>query len=108
MARCEKAAFNADAKRIATLMAPLMPLQSRQEKVGILLRLAYRLQIEKSRAEPERFERGIRNYLEIFGVDSEISALSGNVEAVKKAEHRSRDSWLRYHARLPEFICETL
>ncbi len=108
MARCEKAAFNADAKRIATLMAPLMPLESRQEKVGILLRLAYRLQIEHARGDRERFERGVRNYLEIFGVDSEIRTLAGNPEALRSAAHQSRDVWLRYHARLPEFICETL
>ncbi len=105
MSRCEERAYAGDAKAVLEKFMPLLPLSSRQERMGTILRVAYRVQLRHLDNGAPEYVVGIKQYLELFGTDSEIRGLMRNRgEEVVAPEPKSRDHWLNHYRRLPDFI----
>jgi hypothetical protein len=106
--QCETAALAGDAKAILKRIKAVMPLPSRQEKLGSLLRLTYLLQLKGLAIEDKRFETGVMQYLKFFGNDNEMRTLLSTRNMIIKAETFSRDHWLEFYTALPDFIYEAI
>jgi len=106
--RCENSALQGDAADILKRIKPLMPLISRQEKLGSLLRLAYLLQLKSLTKEDERFEKGVRAYMKFFGDDNEMRTLLKERNVYVEGVKLTRDHWLESYKILPDIIYEAI
>jgi hypothetical protein len=104
--KCEISALKGDAKDILSRIKVLMPLASRQEKIGSLLRLAYMIQLRALNEKDKRFMDGINQYLNFFGGDSEIKELLKDRDISMDIQWLQRDHWLKFYNYLPSFIYE--
>lgn len=77
MYKCEKYALKGDIKKIKTTLNDLIMLKTRRGKIGDLLRLSFHTKIQTliSTNKPKEAEKIIYSYIDIFGVDKEISSI---------------------------------
>ena len=74
---CEEAALRGNTAAIKEILADLITLPTRSEKIGNLLRASYQMQIKHllARDNPDRAGRAIERYIDIFGIDNETRLL---------------------------------
>ncbi len=74
MEQCEEVALKGDIKAIKKILGPLIHVQTRVDKIGDLLRLAFHVKIKANMAKRKikTAESFIYSYIDIFGQDSEI------------------------------------
>lgn len=102
---CEEYAMKGDALSIKKEFMNLINLPGRNERIGDLLRSAYHVQLKEAiNSDPESFPIGVRNYCDLFGMDTEIRHLL----RLAKRKHitpqldssllypKKRDQWI-YH-----------
>ncbi len=84
MEQCEEAALKGDIKAIKKILGPLIHVQTRVDKIGDLLRLAFHVKIKASMAKRKIkiAESFIYSYIDIFGQDSEILLVMQTYEQV--------------------------
>ena len=114
MLDCDALALKGDAHTIKAILMELIELTTRETKIGNIFRLAYQVQLEKllEGYKPLELQNGLLNYLTIFGVDSESLDIIAQAKEVDLHLHfrsqllnrKSRDCWLAYRSRLPDFI----
>ena len=102
--RCENSALVGDAKDILKRIKDVMPLASRQERLGTLLRLAYRVQLKELAEKEKRFREGSKQYIKFFGSDKELRALLQERKVSLDTPIYERDHWLNFYRYLPELI----
>ncbi|MEA3522761.1 MAG: hypothetical protein U9R50_07280 [Campylobacterota bacterium] len=105
---CEVLAFQGNAGDILKHIKKLMPLVSRQEKLGSLLRLAYMVQLKNLPPEDKRFTYGMQEYEKFFGGDSEIQEILKKRNIHVQMQWLPRNHWLEFYRRLPSFIYEAI
>lgn len=104
MQKCEGYALSGNIKDIKKTLAELITLHSRRHKIGDLLRVSFHVRVQKLLAEKDfnGSEAIIYTYIDIFGMDSEISNLMENFEKISarnlaitevQAQRPKRDSW---------------
>lgn len=111
--QCETHAIRADVSAIRHELSNLINLPSRHERVGDILRTAYQIQLKLLlRSDPAKFETGVKNYCELFGMDTELRYL------IKTAQSqgipltlqpilflpKKRDQWLGSITTLPDHM----
>ena len=86
MEQCEEAALKGDIKAIKRILGPLIHVQTRVDKIGDLLRLAFHVKIKASMAKRKMkiVESFIYSYNDIFGQDSEILLIMQTYEQAFK------------------------
>jgi WD40 repeat protein len=114
--RCEKASITGDVKRIKKEFGSLLELKSRSNKIGAILRLAYRNQIlfKIKKRESRAYHNGIINYLNFFGNDDELEYLMSEIKQrsftlplfKQKPIRKERISWLKNSFKLPNNITD--
>ncbi|MEA1918357.1 MAG: WD40 repeat domain-containing protein [Campylobacterota bacterium] len=105
---CENAALKGDVADILKCIKPVMPLPSRQEKLGSLLRLAYLIQIRTLDKDDQGFQIGVTNYARFFGSDSELQQLLKQRDIDIPWISLPRDHWLTFYSTMPAFIYEAI
>ena len=116
MKEAEKEALLGHTKEIKLILGDLLRLRSRAQKVGMLLRQSYIIQI-KFLIVKEQFSlisKAVINYITIFGFDTEVSNLllklkkskNLSIELTPEQEHRRpRTLWLNVtDAKVPDTI----
>jgi len=103
MQKCEEYALDGNIRDIKKTLGELISLHARSNKIGDLLRVSFhrRIGILMSRKDFKGAEAIIYTYVDVFGIDSEISNIMKNYEkistrklALTQIEQRpSRDSW---------------
>ncbi len=104
--RCENSALTGDVSDILKRIKSVMPLSSRQERLGTLLRLAYNVQLKELPEGDPRFLQGAEQYMKFFGSDSEMRELLKKRQISFDAPLLDRDCWLKFYTHLPEVIYE--
>jgi len=104
--RCENSALIGDVSDILKRIKNVMPLSSRQERLGALLRLAYSVQLKELPEGDPLFLKGVEQYMKIFGSDSEMRELLKKRQISLEAPILERDHWLEFYSYLPEIIYE--
>lgn len=104
MEKCEEAALKGDIKTIKKTLGSLIYVQTRVDKIGDLLRLAFVVKIKASMAKRkiELAEMLLYTYCDIFGQDSEILLVMHSYEqafakrlaiTVNADKRLPRDNW---------------
>jgi len=104
ISQCEEYALKGDLKSIKNELNELLFIESRKEKIGNLFRVSYHVKIKLLTAKKsyKKAEAVIYSYLDIFGIDKEITLLKEKFEkessmllAIEDAEIRKikRDDW---------------
>lgn len=118
MKASEQEALLGHTKEIKLILGELLPLHSRAQKVGMLLRQSYLTQI-KFLAIKEQFSlipKAVINYINIFGFDTELSNLlqklkkskNFTIDLTPEQEHRRpRALWLNLTGgKIPDTILQ--
>jgi len=86
----EKEALLGHTKEIKSILAELLTLHSRAQKVGTLLRLSYMTQIKFLVVKEQLgvISKAVHNYIKIFGYDTELSTL---LQKLKKSKNFTID-----------------
>lgn len=103
--RCEKLALKAELKEIKKILKDFIFIDSKNEKVGSILRVAFQVKIKQLLMIQEfrKAEKVIYSYIDIFGRDIEINEIIQELEkisdiklAIIANENRAmkRDAWL--------------
>lgn len=103
MLKCEEYALEGNIRDIKKTLGELITLHNRSNKIGDLLRVSFhtRIGILMERKDFKGAEAIIYTYIDVFGIDSEISLIMKKFEKVSErklaftqTEQRpSRDSW---------------
>lgn len=105
MAKCEEAALKGDIKELKNLLGDLLLLETRREKIGDLLRVSFhtKIKILLAKQSYKQAENIIYSYIDIFGLDTEISVLMQLFEQTSKHslaltynqnKRPPRDNWI--------------
>ncbi|NPA55060.1 MAG: hypothetical protein GXO40_01685 [Epsilonproteobacteria bacterium] len=89
VAQAEKASAQGDVRYILETLENYMKIKEKLPKIGELVKTAYLYQILskiKEKADIKLLERGIKNYLKIFGLDEEIKDLIDTIKKQYKKE----------------------
>ncbi|QOY54650.1 hypothetical protein HUE87_12465 [Candidatus Sulfurimonas marisnigri] len=104
MHQCEEYALNGNIKDIKKTLGNLIGLSTRNNKIGDLIRVSFHVRI-KMLIQTKNFggaETIIYTYIDIFGIDSEISQIMKKFEKISsiklaisqnQSDRRSRNSW---------------
>ena len=104
MQKCDEYALDGNFKDIKKTLGSLIELNSRENKIGDLLRVSFHVRV-KSLIEKKNFEGAeaiIYTYIDIFGQDNEMNLIMKNFEkvsmrklAITQAQESrpTRDSW---------------
>ncbi len=106
ISQCEEFALKGDVKSIKSTLKELLQVETRVEKTGDLLRVSFHTKIKALLAKRnfKNAENIIYSYIDIFGIDSELSFLMKTYEkmthtklAITLHQEKSipRDHWLR-------------
>jgi len=111
---CEELALKGDIQSIKSILLDLIHLQTRETKLANIFRIAYQIQLENglNKYQLEELTIGFENYLNIFGIDTELLDLMTQAEEkgftlkLKKSLYirKPRNSWFIYKEALPDFI----
>jgi ABC-type multidrug transport system ATPase subunit len=104
MQKCEEYALAGNIKEIKKTLGELIGLYSRRNKIGDLLRVSFHVRIKtlSGKKDFKAAEAIIYSYIDIFGIDSEISEIMKKFEkstkqklAISEAqfERPRRDKW---------------
>lgn len=104
MQKCEEYALCGNIKDIKKTLAELITLHSRRNKIGDLLRVSFHVRIQKllEKKDFKGSEAIIYTYIDIFGIDNEVTHLMKNFEKTStrklaitevQAQRPRRDSW---------------
>ena len=120
MKEAEKEALLGHTKEIKNILQELLSLHSRAQKVGMLIRLSYIIQI-KMLIIKERYnliEASVYKYIHLFGFDTELQNLLKKLQKSKNISvpltpeqeyRRPRTLWLSItDGKIPDTIYETL
>lgn len=111
--QCETYAIRADVSAIRHELSNLINLPMRHERIGDILRTAYQIQLKLIlRSDPAKFETGVKNYCELFGMDTELRYLikTAQMQGVTVTLQpimflpKKRDQWLGSITTLPDQI----
>lgn len=103
MHTCDAFALKGDIKGVKTTLKELITLPTRSKKIGSLLRVSFHAKIKMLIAAKayKKAEHLIYSYLDIFGIDTDISLLMKQFEKISKikpaipqAQRIDRDAWL--------------
>lgn len=109
--QCETYALRGDAAAIISFLGNLINLPERHQRIGDLLRLAYRVQLKMLLTQGSAlFAAGAVNYCDFFGIDTELRQLLKKARRQKmpldslKLPPKKRDYWVTIARTLPERI----
>ena len=118
MKEAEKEALLGHTKEIKTILAELLTLHSRAQKIGMLLRLSYMTQIKFLVVKEQLgvISKAVNSYIKIFGYDTELGTLLQklkkskdlDIELTPEQEHRRpRALWLNItEGNVPDTIIQ--
>ncbi len=106
--RCENSALTGDVSDILKRIKDVMPLPSRQERLGALLRLAYSVQLKELPEDDLRFIKGVEQYMKIYGSDSEMRELLKKRQISHDTPILERDKLQQLYNQQPDFIYEAI
>lgn len=111
--QCETYAIRADVSAIRRELSNLINLPMRHERIGDILRTAYQIQLKLIlRSDSAKFASGVKNYCELFGMDTELRYLlkTAQMQGVTVTLQpvmfllKKRDQWLGSITTLPDQI----
>jgi hypothetical protein len=111
--QCETYAVQGDLHSIKKELGNLIHLPNRNERIGDILRMAYRIQLTKLLTQDTAlFLSGAENYCDLFGIDTELRQLlkkakREKIDILLGQEHllpKKWDHWLLYSRKLPDSI----
>lgn len=111
--QCETYAVQGDLPSIKKELENLIHLPNRNERIGDILRMAYRIQLKKLLTQNSSlFLSGAGNYCDLFGIDTELRQLlkeakREKIDILLGQEHlhpKKWDHWLLYARKLPDSI----
>ena len=101
--KCEEYALQGNIRAIKETLGELITVKTRSKQIGELLRLSFRTEIDKNIEIVEYFtaQALIYSYIDIFGIDNELSLLMKKYEQISNTKlaittHRTtRDNWVQ-------------
>ena len=101
--KCENLALSGDLNEVKNILGELICIKTRRDKIGDLLRVCFYVQVDmlKNDKEYKRVENLIYLYIDIFGLDSEITAIMEEYEgdldiklAITQNRNLKNDDWI--------------
>ncbi len=103
ISKCEGFALKGNIKDIKTTLGDLIQLSTRRDKIGDLFRLSFHTKIKSLIAKKtyKKAEAIVYSYIDIFGLDNEISSIMKIYESISKTKlaitqnaRQPRDNWI--------------